>query len=1066
MPPELIYRAFISYSHADSDAAARWFDWLRAADIPAPFAGMCTRLGLVPEHLRPVCRDRLNFSPGKELSAQTRQHLDQSWTLVLLASPASAASAYVNEEVRYFRWMYPDRPIVPVLIGPADAAFRTMLPPALAFTLDTAGNVTDVEYNLIAVDPRPEGDGPLMALAKLVGQLVGFDDDLQRQWVEFELNRAKSAEQKKDQEQRGQADHRRAQGITIVIALLGAMVAGSWWAARKDHAQEAIVPAIQRIETMQRAILTGEGPASIQAVAEFRALLRRFAPDIDMVPAEKLPTLLLRILTTLRTPGVDPNDFAGAVREALRQAKDRINQLDFVGAASVLDAELARSEAQARDRAALLAERGRVARLQLKYRESARFYRQASDAVAFDPQMAWSYEMSAADVLYDQGNEFGDNEALHEAIVTYHTTLRRAPRDSRRDDWASTQYNLGIALRTFGRRESNATRLEEAIAASRAALEERTRERLPLEWAAAQNSLGVALRALGERETGTTRLEAAVTSLRLALEERTRERVPLDWAETQNDLGTALTTLAERESGTARLMEAVGTLHLALEERTRERVPLDWARTQANLGTALTILGGREIGNARLEDAVAALRLALEKTARERVPLDWAGLQNNLGIALAILGGRESSIARVEEGVATLRLALEERTRERVPLEWAATQSSLGYALSMLGDLQSSTTLLPEAVATLRLALEERTRERVPPDWAGTQINLGIALGTLGKIESSTARLEEAVATFRLALEATPRERMPRDWAGTQAELGIALRTLGGIESSAARLEEAVATFRLALEETTREHAPREWVAIQANLGIALGTLGGIESSIARLEEAVAAFRLALEETPRERMPRDWVSSQINLGIALRTLGERESITARLEEAVATFRLALEETTRERAPRDWVEIQVDLALALWRLGDREGGTARLEEAAKLVRSALHVCENDARLILCVIHRRYHQSIVQAIAARHSGLWVLQQRVDAARRDLASSSRDDAPSEWANAQLDLADALAKIGEQLGSPGHLEEAIARADAVIEIYKEWQSTERAVALGTRVAELKAKLTDWSTR
>ena len=66
--------------------------------------------------------------------------------------------------------------------------------------------------------------------------------------------------------------------------------------------------------------------------------------------------------------------------------------------------------------------------------------------------------------------------------------------------------------------------------AYRAALEERTRERVPLDWATTQNNLGNALRALGERESGTARLEEAVTAYRAALEERTRERVPLDWA--------------------------------------------------------------------------------------------------------------------------------------------------------------------------------------------------------------------------------------------------------------------------------------------------------------------------------------------------------------------------------------------------------------------------------------------------------------------------------------------------------------------------------------------------------
>ena len=45
------------------------------------------------------------------------------------------------------------------------------------------------------------------------------------------------------------------------------------------------------------------------------------------------------------------------------------------------------------------------------------------------------------------------------------------------------------------------------------------RERVPLDWATTQNNLGTALRRLGERESGTARLEEAVAAYRAALEE-------------------------------------------------------------------------------------------------------------------------------------------------------------------------------------------------------------------------------------------------------------------------------------------------------------------------------------------------------------------------------------------------------------------------------------------------------------------------------------------------------------------------------------------------------------------
>ena len=87
---------------------------------------------------------------------------------------------------------------------------------------------------------------------------------------------------------------------------------------------------------------------------------------------------------------------------------------------------------------------------------------------------------------------------------------------------------------------------------------------MPLDWATTQNNLGNALRMLGERESDTARLEEAVTAYRDALTERTRERVPLGWAMTQNNLGAALWTLGERESGTARLEEAIAAWEACL----------------------------------------------------------------------------------------------------------------------------------------------------------------------------------------------------------------------------------------------------------------------------------------------------------------------------------------------------------------------------------------------------------------------------------------------------------------------------------------------------------------------
>jgi tetratricopeptide (TPR) repeat protein len=215
-------------------------------------------------------------------------------------------------------------------------------------------------------------------------------------------------------------------------------------------------------------------------------------------------------------------------------------------------------ESSSRYEAQLLAQEAGIVHLQLAYRSAAAKYAEAASLVAsFDAEGRKKWLLAEASELYDQGNEFGDNSALVEAISFYRQCLALTSRESAPLQWAMTHMNLGVALETLGERESGTGKLEEAVAAYREALKEWTRERVPLQWATTQMNLGVALETLGERESGTGKLEEAVAAYREALKEWTRERVPLDWARTQMNLGTALETLGERESGTGKLEEAV-----------------------------------------------------------------------------------------------------------------------------------------------------------------------------------------------------------------------------------------------------------------------------------------------------------------------------------------------------------------------------------------------------------------------------------------------------------------------------------------------------------------------------
>jgi TIR domain len=108
-PLPLKYRAFISYSHADT-GWARWLHrGLESFRIDKDLAGRTTGTGVIPAALRPIFRDRDDFSAGKALAEQTLAALDAAEALIVICSPAAAKSHYVNDEIRLFKSRYPCR---------------------------------------------------------------------------------------------------------------------------------------------------------------------------------------------------------------------------------------------------------------------------------------------------------------------------------------------------------------------------------------------------------------------------------------------------------------------------------------------------------------------------------------------------------------------------------------------------------------------------------------------------------------------------------------------------------------------------------------------------------------------------------------------------------------------------------------------------------------------------------------------------------------------------------------------------------------------------------------------
>jgi tetratricopeptide (TPR) repeat protein len=168
------YRAFLSYSHRDT----AWSKWLQRAlerfRIGRDLVGRATPAGLVPKTLRPIFRDREDFSGGSRLPDATVAALHASAALLVLCSTASARRPAVNEVVRLFRSRHPDRPVIPIIV---DDKVPENLPPALRYELSPDGTITDREVGVLGPDLRESGDGKSLGLAKVIAGLTGIDTD-------------------------------------------------------------------------------------------------------------------------------------------------------------------------------------------------------------------------------------------------------------------------------------------------------------------------------------------------------------------------------------------------------------------------------------------------------------------------------------------------------------------------------------------------------------------------------------------------------------------------------------------------------------------------------------------------------------------------------------------------------------------------------------------------------------------------------------------------------------------------------------------------------------------------
>jgi MTH538 TIR-like domain (DUF1863) len=184
------YWAFISYSHQD-EVWARWLHKaLETYKVPRKLVGRETGQGVVPRRIFPIFRDREELPGAADLGGKLKNALRQSRYLIVICSPKSAVSQWVNEEIRTYKALgREDRVLCLIVDGEPYASEKPerglleCFPTAVRYRVGPDGEISSERTEPIAADARKGKDGRTNARFKLLAGIlnVGYDELKQRE---------------------------------------------------------------------------------------------------------------------------------------------------------------------------------------------------------------------------------------------------------------------------------------------------------------------------------------------------------------------------------------------------------------------------------------------------------------------------------------------------------------------------------------------------------------------------------------------------------------------------------------------------------------------------------------------------------------------------------------------------------------------------------------------------------------------------------------------------------------------------------------------------------------------
>ncbi|MFD0894350.1 TIR domain-containing protein [Luteolibacter ambystomatis] len=196
------YWAFISYSHTDK----AWADWLHKSleryPLPKDLVGRKTPSeDPAPKRFVPVFRDREELPTATDLGAVIAKALKHARFLVVICSPRSAKSQWVEQEIISYKRLYGENRVLCLIVEgepwasdgkPGSSPDQECFPKAVRYRLGANGNLSDQRTEPIAADARETGDGKQNAFIKLMAGLLGVGfDDLRRRDQEYQRRRVR-----------------------------------------------------------------------------------------------------------------------------------------------------------------------------------------------------------------------------------------------------------------------------------------------------------------------------------------------------------------------------------------------------------------------------------------------------------------------------------------------------------------------------------------------------------------------------------------------------------------------------------------------------------------------------------------------------------------------------------------------------------------------------------------------------------------------------------------------------------------------------------------------------------